>query len=253
MKKISLLLISLLVLSGCAYKDVLSINMRGKKEVSFCDYNENCDFAEQYKSVEIKNFKVDGKKVSIDLLKEEDGESYKHFLSINAKEIDNIYRVRKIFVLDEIIYVDSYSCEKEGCRTITAYKYDGALVMSFAPGMYQSNFLFGGSSLLSLFADYEVKEDEYYIKDDKLYVYATSLDESIYTINDTKIDICDEDKLKANATNYKDDNGVSHYIDTVVSVYEINYNGEYEFETPFRVYNLVMENAIFKYCVEGSN
>lgn len=253
MKKIGLLLISILLLTGCS-KDTLTINYKEKGEVDFCTLNEKCDFTKSYNKVKVKNFKVDGVNVSIELVKEKDKQS----LFINKKEINNINKVRKIFVYNKLVMIDAYydeiNCEGESCRTLLAYKTNGDLIANLNPKNHGGHYTIGGSELLSLFAEYESGKD-YYIKDNKLYVTYTSMDEKTYiTILGDHIDICDKDKLKANKNiaTFVDSEKKLRFVQTVTSVFEFNLKNDYEFEIPKIDYNLAMENAIFKHCVEDS-
>ncbi len=254
MKKVLLLCLILLTTAGCSKKELV-VNISETKEVDFCDYNDDCDFTLDYESVSINSLTIEDVVVPIELKKTEE----KQALFIAEKEIVGVYKVRKIFIYDNLIMVDAYfnenSCENEACRTLLAYKNNGDLVVNLSPRGHGYHFTIGGSNLLSLFIEITSDKD-YYIIDGILYVNFTSMDEETYVSKvGERINICNKEALKSegNVTTFIDDEDIERYTETIVSIYKFEYNGDYTFKTPEKTFGLLMENAIFKYCVEESN
>lgn len=254
MKKILLLCLILITTAGCS-NNTLSINYNDKGEVDFCELNDDCDFTKKYESAKVNNLMIDDVNVSIELKKEDN----KQLLLIDGKEISNVYKVRKIFTYNKLIMVDAYysenSCEDEGCRTLLAYKDNGDLVSNLSPRNNGFYYTIGGSELLSIFAEYESGKD-YYIDDTNLYVLFTSMDGREYiSPQGDRIDICDKDSLKSkgNVSTFIDDEDVERYVQTITTVFKFKLIEDYQFGNPERVFSFLMENAIFKYCIEDKN
>lgn len=254
MKKICLLVVSLLILTSCS-SNTLSIDYKEKGEVDFCELNDDCDFTKEYESVKIKNLKMDDKNIDVELKKVED----KQALFIAEKEITDVYKVKKISIYKNTIIVDSYynknNCEGEGCRTLLAFNKDGDLVQNLNPRTFGLHYTIGGAELLSLFVDKFGKND-YYVEDDYLYVMFTSMDGESYVSRDGDyIDICDKDVLKSkgNVVTFIDSEKQERFVETITSVFKFKFKDDYTIESSEKVYSFVMENAIFKYCVEDAN
>ncbi len=253
MKKILLLCLILITTAGCS-KEELVVNISETNEVDLCEYNDDCDFTLEYESVAIKGVNIKNEDIPISISKEKDGSSYNHLLTISEKNIEEeIARIRKIFLLENVIMVYGDSCEEDNCRFIAAYKSDGEKIFYY--NSFGTNQHIGGSELMSLFIVND-HEDNYYVEDGSLYVYTTALEGSTYTtVDGTKIDLCDTDALKENPmiTVHTDDEGIEYFITPTNYVYEIKYNGDLTFEQPIVDKSLGMNNAIFKYCIEDKN
>ena len=250
MKKVFLVLFILFV-SGCSDNtkkqiepEILKLEIVNNEIINLFDYSEtSCDFMDTDKEVSISGSSNDEAPIKILLEKQElNDDSYNHILTINDNQVDifsEVFRVKRIFLIDDVIMVEGMSCFEEGCTFINGYDKDGTEVYHFE-GFYPNKYI-GGRELFEEFLSHEIGDLDYEIDEDNLYVYITRLINIDGTLMyDGLVDICN---------NPVDEEPVSSLgAPQVGYYYKIHYNGDLTFSVPELVSSLPIHNAIDLYC-----